>query len=172
MGVGRLERVHGKDARGSTVTEIRIMTDDQILEVVHAVMESRKIQCQSADGNWYDLPILGVKLDFATFDYRVAHEPKEWWLDFHNGGKSAEVYNHNYCGDCVLVREVEGATSVKPTVDASTVKASQETIPESRKPREWWLCDGIDHKYWIIVDDKHTDCRGELVRVREVLENE
>ena len=88
MGVGRLERVHGKDARGSTVTGIRIMTDDQILEVVQAHKEGKKIQSLSVyesdvPHHWRDVRFgetvnqLPVNWDFTRFIYRVEPEPRK-----------------------------------------------------------------------------------------------
>jgi hypothetical protein len=60
-----------------------MMTDDEILEVVAAHKEGKKIQVQSiTDRNlWYDEP--APTWNFANHNYRVAPEPRkprEWWL--------------------------------------------------------------------------------------------
>lgn len=118
-----------------------MMSDDEILLVVKAHKEGKKIQVLAihSDLGWQDCR--NPSWNFGTTTYRVAPEPrkpKQWWLEFKDGGTHAEVHFNNYCGDCVHVQEIEGATSGEPSVASDTVRASQE-INSPRKPREWRL---------------------------------
>ena len=115
MGVGRLEGVHGKDARGITVTGIRIMSDDEILEVVQAHKEGKKIESRPLHlDQWF--PILSLSSptwNFAENDYRVAPEPRkprEWRLKFDEGSKEVKgitsAIDVGFAQNWILVREV------------------------------------------------------------------
>jgi hypothetical protein len=164
-----------------------MMTDDQILEVVAAHKEGKKIQSR-VRGNGlrpeegWGSPSDKPDWNFYCWDYRVAPEPRErkdWWLDFKNT-HHAEVYSWNYGGDCVHVQEVEGATSGEPEVISSTVKTFPQAPP--RKPREWILhipnevlCSKREGKASIYHMTSPGHSGGyvdgaQCVRVREILE--
>ncbi len=75
------------------------MTDDQILEVVRAHKEGKKIQAKRI----YGKPMIFENLDwsevnahwnFAEFDYRVSPEPRKprhWWIR-----ESADLFDCAY----------------------------------------------------------------------------
>lgn len=59
------------------------MTDDQILEVVAAHKEGKKIQTRplSRKYDWYGVGAFGIRWNFETHEFRVAPEPpkpREW----------------------------------------------------------------------------------------------
>lgn len=122
-----------------------MMTDDQILEVVRAHKEGKKIECRYMDedslwGTWSS----GI-WKFSEYQYRVALEPRKplewnaWYLPESKGLTDAWMEMHQAAGwRPIKVREV--ASSGEPTVISSTVKTFDEINPLSpRKPREWWI---------------------------------
>jgi hypothetical protein len=65
--------------------QVSIMTDDEIIAVVQAHKDGKKIQVQS--GHFHDWETLSdrceVQWNFGLFNYRVAPEPRkprEFWL--------------------------------------------------------------------------------------------
>ena len=63
------------------------MTHEQIIEVVKAHKEGKKIQCNSignrlGNGGWVDTMHLddGPAFNFSTLDYRVKQEPEYIWV--------------------------------------------------------------------------------------------
>ncbi len=129
-----------------------MMTDDEIIAVVQAHKEGKKIEyCSNQFRVWFPLT---CSREWGRFDsrcYRVApkQEPKELWLQDCGGGMWQEKFT--------------GWGRHFQAVDVA---------PEPRKPREWTLCDGRDHENWIVVPPNHDSvrCGGESVRVREVIE--
>ena len=79
MGVGRLECVHGKDARGSTVTGIRIMTIDEMMTVLKAAKEGKAIEHRDAFNAWRmcNPSVPNDFLFYGSNEYRVAPEPRK-----------------------------------------------------------------------------------------------
>ena len=57
-----------------------MMTHDEMIAVIAAHRDGKKIQCQSKDGrdNWFDTP--DPAWYFAFCDYRIKPEPREWWV--------------------------------------------------------------------------------------------
>ncbi len=94
-----------------------VMTDSEIIAVVVAHQEGKKIQARRVYGKphpWENLDWSDVNAhwQFAEFDYRVAPEPRkprEFWIHLNASGMH-EVHetteNRSHCGHCILVREV------------------------------------------------------------------
>lgn len=79
------------------------MTHEQIIEVVKAHKEGKKIQCNSigsrpSDSGWIDTIHLdnGPAFNFCDLDYRVKPEPEYVWIL-----KNANGYNLSFY-DCEL----------------------------------------------------------------------
>lgn len=79
------------------------MTHEQIIEVVKAHKEGKKIQCNSignrpSNGGWIDTMHLddGPAFNFCDLDYRVKPEPEYVWIL-----KNANGYNLSFY-DCEL----------------------------------------------------------------------
>ena len=91
-----------------------MMTHDEMIAVIAAHRDGKKIQCQSKDGrdNWFDTP--DPVWDFAFCDYRIKPEPREWWVNVYPGGDSywyetkeaADKQTSKYHLECRHVREV------------------------------------------------------------------
>jgi hypothetical protein len=145
------------------------MTDDQILEVVQAHKEGKKIQgrllgscplyLNGIDDKWVDL-ISGVDWNFKETEYRVAPEPRklrEWWISpitpvgFTKPSTTAHPINHDYApSGHVRVREV---------------------IEPHRDQRTWWAEFPSDGSMGRIFTDLTQNTKGgTLVRVMEVLD--
>ncbi len=88
------------------------MTDDEILEVVQAHKEGKRIEYALKTRCTWVLESHPPLWDFLKYDYRVAPEPRkprEWWIHLNASGMH-EVHetteNRSHCGHCILVREV------------------------------------------------------------------
>jgi hypothetical protein len=91
------------------------MTDDEILEVVQAHKEGKKIQIR-----WKDTDVSWIAMshdpnwDFVNVDYRVAPEPRkprEWYAEIPTDGYSVgQIFTYSRQltkgGELVRVREV------------------------------------------------------------------
>lgn len=161
------------------------MTDTEIIEVVTAHKEGKKIQHRFKDDDFYQEDGWGestsgmqMAWNFSRFDYRVAPEPRklrEYWIDSNasNGPWSCWNYVPSYPSgsleqQCLVhVREVDdGSSSVKRDLDWSTVETStKETHP--RKPREWTVY--VDNS-GILHSSPPFGISYFTVKVREVLE--
>jgi hypothetical protein len=116
-----------------------MMTDDQILEVVAAHKEGKKIEfrycCADQDGwsRWEEVLSTHMGFDFRRNEYRVAPElpkPREWIMHLpREGSLSGEIrvslfpsdqtghdFSSPFQQECIRVREVIGASSGNPTV--------------------------------------------------------
>ena len=82
------------------------MSDDEIIEVVKAHKEGKKIQFRPAGSKtsttpWVDADERGPNWNFEFMDYRVSPEPRkpqEWWIDMNasNGPWRAYSYRPSY----------------------------------------------------------------------------
>ncbi len=88
-----------------------MMSDDQILNVVHGARDGKSIQYRSYDGNWYEYKCSSnspVKFDFITFDYRVAPEPRKprhWQVGVNQFQELCRL-TENQHKEVIIVREV------------------------------------------------------------------
>ena len=87
------------------------MTDDEIIAVVQAHKEGKKIQVRSRIcGSWAGCE--NPAWAFDNLDYRVAPEPRkprEWWVMEHIGGSLTVSHiepNESPCFKVIRVREV------------------------------------------------------------------
>lgn len=87
------------------------MTDDEIIEVVSAHKEGKKIERREIDGSvWLSLD-WHVGWDFVTNEYRVVPEPREWW-------SARESRNHSsWAGDFGSIQEARAAMHRFPEFD-------------------------------------------------------
>ena len=89
------------------------MTDDEIIAVVQAHKEGKKIQISvKGSGDWcfFDGD---PSWNFCTCDYRVAPEPRkprEWWAELPTDGSVGQIFTNRgqltIGGELVRVREV------------------------------------------------------------------
>ncbi len=92
------------------------MTPDQIIEVVTAFKNGKKIECRNkVCGTWVDAT---PDWNFYHYDYRVKPEPMELWVNVYDDGSGMGYTNKasalNRAGmyfarKAVLFREVIGA---------------------------------------------------------------
>lgn len=92
------------------------MTPDQIIEVVTAFKNGKKIESRNkVIGGWTDS---NPDWNFFCFDYRVKPEPMELWVNVYESGdhyvytakEKALLHAHKHClRKAVLFREVIGA---------------------------------------------------------------
>lgn len=92
------------------------MTPDQIIEVVTAFKNGKKIEARhKIMGDWH---VAIPAWDFHQFDYRVKPEPMELWVNVYESGdhyvytakEKALLHAHKHClRKAVLFREVIGA---------------------------------------------------------------
>ena len=65
-----------------------MMTPDEMIAVIQAHKEGKKLECRSADlsgGKWH--PVLEPSFNFKLVEYRVKPEPREFWLAYHDLGR-------------------------------------------------------------------------------------
>lgn len=145
------------------------MTDQEIIEVVTAHKEGKKIESKwnrnlaSSDWElmkWHECE--NPTWDFGYYDYRVAPEPrKELWLQ---ECTRKGLWQEKFTGLGRHFIEVEEVTSGEPTVISSTVKTFPETSP--RKPIEMWLLKSVTENYWMECPEKPTYEIGKVIRVQ------
>jgi len=92
------------------------MTDDEILKVVQAHKEGKRIQGKSPQQSnvWVDLTVEPIIWNFMKCEYRIAPEPRkprEFWLcngrDRSDWVMVPETHSTNCCGgEKIKVREV------------------------------------------------------------------
>ena len=68
------------------------MTHDEIIEVVAAHTEGKKIEqlCKRENNNWCNCV---PDWDFAHFNYRVAREPRKCWIRWNDSTGRPELFS-------------------------------------------------------------------------------
>lgn len=91
------------------------MTDDEIIAVVQAHKEGKRIQCSLPHGDWFDWPnVIAPYGDFIHSNWRVKPEPRkprEWWVHVKTGEirsclSNDGIYSHSLQDETIRVREV------------------------------------------------------------------
>ncbi len=91
-----------------------VMTDDEIIAVVQAHKEGKKIEVRKElDNGTYYWVATDPAWNFSVYCYRVAIEPRkprEWYLHGVDQGPISvyDASTNRHCSICVLVREVIG----------------------------------------------------------------
>jgi hypothetical protein len=74
------------------------MTHDEMIEVIQAHKDGKVIQRRvkaAIDSKFKDRHVKHVFMDFATHDYRIKPEPKEYWLLPYLDGSGFKVLSFN-----------------------------------------------------------------------------
>ena len=140
------------------------MIDDEIISVVQAHKEGKKIQSRLLDKQelgWLDLPIEGpIYWNFSQVDYRVALEPP---------ATAGKLQPREWS---VHVRR-DGMITSFP-MDQGTIEETirvREMIVPNRDQRTWWAELPLDGSVGqIFTNSRQLTKGGRLIRVMEVLE--
>jgi len=136
-----------------------MMTDDEIISVVQAHKEGKKIQFQTRIGTiWRDCEVSFKEpsWNFNLYRYRVAPEPRKprEWRVVVTGGDEICSYSPLFYGE----------------PPSYTIKV-REVIEPSRDQRTWFAEFPLDGSVGqIFTDPRQLTKGGKLVRVMEILE--
>lgn len=72
------------------------MTVDQMIAVLQAHKEGKKIECNTYDGGGWQLTTSPM-WDFLLYDYRIKQEPREFFIVLDGQGKPIGVGASNGC---------------------------------------------------------------------------
>ncbi len=91
-----------------------MMTHNEMIEVIQAHRDGKKIQAKSILIDWHDTVLNQPSWNFDVYDYRIKPEPREWWVNVYPDGDSywyetkeaADKQTSKYRLECRHVREV------------------------------------------------------------------